>query len=346
MIVPENMKAAVLVAPGQFEFRDVPVPKLGHDDVLVRVTQVGICGTDIHMFHGRYAADALPIIPGHEFCGVVAAVGEGVKNVKIGTRVVSDINIGCGACYWCRRNEVLNCCEVTQIGIRRDGAFADFVAVPSRLVIPAPDDVPVETLALTEPVGCVVRAAKKAQVGIGDSVVVLGAGPIGNLHVQMMRLVGAAPIIVFDLSEARCQAALAVGADIAVTDPAGLKDVVMRATDAIGADLVIESVGLVKLYETAFDLIRKGGHVAFFGITGPQDKLDVPILQTVLQENSLKGSVAAMGEDMHQALRLLMYGRFDVTPFTGAVYPLSDIQQAFDSLPSRPNDLKTQLRVS
>lgn len=340
------MMAAVLVAPGKFEVREVPVPGLGRDDVLIRVLQVGICGTDIHMFHGRYATEALPIIPGHEFCGVIAKVGEGVSTLKVGTCVVADINIGCGACYWCRRNEVLNCAEVTQIGIGRDGAFAEFVAVPSRLVIPAPSDVSSETLALTEPVGCVVRAAKKAQVSLGDSVVVLGAGPVGNLHVQMMRMVGAAPIIVFDLSEARCEAALAAGADVAVTDPAKLKDAVLSATDGIGADVVIESVGLVKLYETAFDLIRKGGHVAFFGITGPQDTLAVPILQTVLQENSLKGSVAAMGEDMRQALKLLANGRFDVTPFTRAVFPLAEIQQAFDSLPARPNDLKTQLRVS
>ena len=346
MSATETMKAAVLVTPGKFEVRQVPVPAIGRDDVLVRVMQVGICGTDIHMFHGRYAAEALPIIPGHEFCGVVEKLGEGVSNLEIGTRVVADINIGCGACYWCRRNEVLNCKEVTQIGIGRDGAFAEFVSVPARLAIPAPSDVPPETLALTEPVGCVVRAAKKAQVSLGDSVVVLGAGPIGNLHVQMMRLVGAAPIIVFDLSETRCEAALAAGADFAVSDPAKLKDAVFRATDGIGADLVIESVGLVKLYETAFNLIRKGGHVAFFGITGPQDTLAMPILQTVLQENSLKGSVAAMGEDMRQALKLLVNGRFDVSPFTRAVYPLADIQQAFDSLPNRQSDLKTQIRVS
>jgi 2-desacetyl-2-hydroxyethyl bacteriochlorophyllide A dehydrogenase len=346
MSTPETMTAAVLVAPGRFQVREVPVPVIGRDDVLVRVSHVGICGTDIHMFHGRYAAEALPIIPGHEFCGVITKVGEGVSTLKVGTCVVADINMGCGVCYWCRRNEVLNCSEVTQIGIGRDGAFAEYVAVPSRLIVPAPADVPPEVLALTEPVGCVVRAAKKAQVSIGDSVVVLGAGPVGNLHVQMMRMVGAAPVIVFDLSESRCEEALAAGADVAVTDPAKLKDVVMSATDGIGADVVIESVGLMKLYETAFELIRKGGHVAFFGITGPQDTFAVPILKTVLQENSLKGSVAAMGEDMRQALKLLVNGRFNVTAFTGAVYPLAEIQEAFDSLPARPNNLKTQLRVS
>nr|WP_246779290.1 alcohol dehydrogenase catalytic domain-containing protein [Rhizobium sp. RHZ01] len=298
------------------------------------------------MFHGRYAADALPLIPGHEFCGTIDAVGSDVTHLSVGTTVVADINIGCGNCYWCRRNEVLNCAEVSQIGIGRDGAFAEYVAVPARLVIPAPAEVAPEVLALTEPVGCVVRAAKKAGIGVGDSVVVLGAGPIGNLHVQMMRLVGAAPIIVFDLSTSRCEAALAAGADVIVTDPAKLKDAVLAATDGVGADFVIESVGNARLYSTAFDLIRKGGHVSFFGITGPQDTVDLPILGTVLHENGLKGSVAAMGEDMYQALKLLTHQRFDVKAFTGAVFPLAEIQEAFESLPKRSNDLKTQLRVS
>ncbi|MBD9448497.1 alcohol dehydrogenase catalytic domain-containing protein [Rhizobium sp. RHZ01] len=340
------MTAAVLVEPGKFEVKQVAIPRIGPNDVLVKVSQIGICGTDIHMFHGRYAADALPLIPGHEFCGTIDAVGSDVTHLSVGTTVVADINIGCGNCYWCRRNEVLNCAEVSQIGIGRDGAFAEYVAVPARLVIPAPAEVAPEVLALTEPVGCVVRAAKKAGIGVGDSVVVLGAGPIGNLHVQMMRLVGAAPIIVFDLSTSRCEAALAAGADVIVTDPAKLKDAVLAATDGVGADFVIESVGNARLYSTAFDLIRKGGHVSFFGITGPQDTVDLPILGTVLHENGLKGSVAAMGEDMYQALKLLTHQRFDVKAFTGAVFPLAEIQEAFESLPKRSNDLKTQLRVS
>lgn len=340
------MTAAVLVEPGKFEVKQVAIPRIGPNDVLVKVSQIGICGTDIHMFHGRYAADALPLIPGHEFCGTIDAVGSDVTHLSVGTTVVADINIGCGNCYWCRRNEVLNCAEVSQIGIGRDGAFAEYVAVPARLVIPAPAGVAPEVLALTEPVGCVVRAAKKAGIGVGDSVVVLGAGPIGNLHVQMMRLVGAAPIVVFDLSTSRCEAALAAGADVIVTDPTKLKDAVLAATDGVGADFVIESVGNARLYSTAFDLIRKGGHVSFFGITGPQDTVDLPILGTVLHENGLKGSVAAMGEDMYQALKLLTHQRFDVKAFTGAVFPLAEIQEAFESLPKRSNDLKTQLRVS
>ena len=341
-----TMRAAVLTAPKRFELRDVPVPTIGPEDVLVQVTRTGICGTDVHIFNGHYAADKLPLIPGHEFCGTIAVRGANVRHLAVGTRVVVDINIGCGTCFWCRRNEVLNCAEVTQVGIGRDGAFAEFVAVPARLAIPVETGIPDEVLALTEPVACVVRAARKAAVGFGQSVVIFGAGPIGNLHVQMMRLVGAAPIIVVDLSPDRCRMALEAGADAAVSDPAELKATVLRMTCGRGADLVIESVGNRKLYEQAFDLTRRGGHVAFFGITAPGETVPVDILRTVLEEGSLKGSVAGMGQDMHDALTLLSHGRFRTDDFTKASFSLDNIQEAFETLGDRPQDLKTQIAIA
>jgi threonine dehydrogenase-like Zn-dependent dehydrogenase len=332
-----TMLAAVLVEPKRFDLQRVKIPAVGRDEVLIRVARTGICGTDVHIFNGHYAADRLPLVPGHEFCGTVAVLGQAV---------VADINIGCGTCYWCRRNEILNCPSMTQVGIGQDGAFAEYVVVPARLVIPVPDGMPAELQALAEPVACVVRAARKARVGFGQSAVVLGAGPIGNLHVQMLRLCGAAPIIVADLSEDRCRMALDVGADAAISDPARLKDEVLARTAGRGADLVVESVGSPRLYALSFELIRKGGHVAFFGITGPGETVAVDILRTVLEENSVKGSVAGMGEDMHDALTLLAHGRFRTDAFTAASFALYDIQIAFDSLAERPADLKTQIRIS
>ena len=341
-----KMLAAVLVEPGRFDLRRVDIPPVRRDEVLIRVVRTGICGTDVHIFNGHYAADRLPLVPGHEFCGTVAVLGEDVRHLTEGQAVVADINIGCGTCYWCRRNEILNCPTMTQVGIGRDGAFAEYVVVPARLVIPVPDGMPPESQALVEPVACVVRAARKARVGFGQSAVVLGAGPIGNLHVQMLRLCGVAPIIVADLSVDRCRMALEVGADVAVSDPTRLREEVLARTGGRGADLVIESVGSARLYALAFELIRKGGHVAFFGITGPQETVAVDILKTVLEENSVKGSVAGMGEDMHDAMTLLAHGRFCTDAFTGAAFALDDIQTAFDTLGERPADLKTQIHIS
>lgn len=338
-----TMKAALLVEPNKFEIQERPIPEPGAGEVLIKVSRCGICGTDIHIFNGHYAADSLPMVPGHEFTGTIAALGEGVDRFEIGKKVVVDMNIGCGTCYWCRRNEILNCPDMNQLGITMDGAFAEYVIMPAHLVIPASDNTPIEVLALTEPLACVVRAARKANVTFGQSVVVIGAGPIGNLHVQLLRTIGAAPIIVADLSEDRVAMAVEAGADVGVSDPSKLKEVVLQHTDGRGADIVIESVGVPALYELAFELIRKGGHVAAFGITGPDAELPLNILKTILEENSIKGSVAGMGEDMHDALTLLTHGRIDVKRFTGAEYALDDIQAAFDSLPGRPKDLKTQI---
>jgi len=339
------MKAAVLEQPGQFRVTQVPKPSPKAGEVLVKIARVGICGTDMHIFHGNYAANNLPMVPGHEFTGIITEVGEGVLEPAVGASVVVDMNIGCGQCFWCRRNEILNCPDMQQIGITMDGAFAEYIAVPARLVILAPSHVPAEVLALTEPLACVVRCARKADITFGQSVVVLGAGPIGNLHVQLLRTIGVAPIIVADLSEDRVQMALEAGADIGVTDLATLRDVVMDHTDGRGADVVIESVGLSALYQQAVQLIRKGGHVAAFGITGVEDTLPLNILETILQENSIKGSVAGMGQDMHDALTLLVHGRIKTDLFTGATFSLDQIQVAFDSFADRPKDLKTQILI-
>lgn len=341
-----SMHAAFLVEPGRFELRDVPRPEPAADEALIRISRTGICGTDLHIFNGHYAAENLPMIPGHEFTGHIEALGRDVKGLSEGAPVVVDMNIGCQRCYWCRRNEVLNCPEMQQLGITMDGAFAEYISVPARLVIPAPEHVSRDVLALTEPLACVVRAARKAQVSFAQSVVVIGAGPIGNLHVQLLRTIGAAPIVVADLSAERVQMALDVGADIGVSDPAKLEDAVMKATEGRGADIVIESVGHPALYQQATRLMRKGGHLAAFGLTGAGDTLPIDILQTILEENSIKGSVAGMGEDMHDALTLLAHGRIDTSAFTGADFALDDIQDAFDSMADRQRDLKTQIVIS
>lgn len=337
------MRAAVLAEPGRFEIEERPVPKPGRGEVLIKIARVGICGTDMHIFNGHYAADSLPMIPGHEFTGTIHALGDGVSGLDVGAKAVVDMNIGCGSCFWCRRNEVLNCPEMEQMGISIDGAFAEYLAVPARLVIPAPEHMPFNVLALTEPLACVVRAARKARATFGQSVVVLGAGPIGHLHVQLLRAIGAAPIVVADISRERVDLALKFGADVGVVENADLHKAVMEATQGRGADIVIESVGLPALYTQALQLIRKGGHIAAFGLTGAGEELPLDILTTILQENSIKGSVAGMGQDMHDALTLLAHGRIDPAPFLGADYSLSNIQNAFDTFKDRPGDLKTQI---
>jgi 2-desacetyl-2-hydroxyethyl bacteriochlorophyllide A dehydrogenase len=341
----ETMNAAVLVRPEHFEVRSVPVPQYGPDDVLVKVARVGICGTDVHIFHGHYAADRLPLIPGHEFAGTVVAIGDRVTSFKVGQRVIGDINIGCGHCFYCRKNEIMSCPEVRQLGIHIDGAFAEYVKLPARLVIPIPDNMSFEVAALTEPLACTVRAAKKSGIRLGESVLVIGAGPVGNLHVQLARTIGAAPVIVADLNADRVAFAKKCGADIGVSDMDLLRSEVQTATDGRGADVVIECVGLPNLYEKAFDLVRPGGRIAAFGLADATRRASFSPQDIVLREIGLRGSVAAMGDDMHEALTMLKYGRIDVSPFVQEARPLADVQNAIQSFVDNPKILKMQVVI-
>lgn len=344
-MVTSSMRAAVLVAPGKFEIREVPTPKCGPGDVLVKVKRAGICGTDIHIYKGHFAAESIPFIPGHEFAGVIASVGSESSSLKIGTPVTADINVGCGQCYYCRKNEVLLCPTMRQIGIHRDGAFADYVLVPERLVIPIPDDMPFEIAALNEPLSCCVRSFMRNNMRIGESVLILGTGPIGNLHVQMARLVGAAPIIAADLNPARLEAAKAAGADVTISDPAEVDTILRKYTDGRGADVVIESVGNARLYEQALQYVRPGGRVVAFGVAGADARAQFAPLQFVMKEIGMKGTIASSGDDFHQALTLLKYGRIKTDRFTSAVRKLEDTQAAIEEFMTDPRIFKIQIAV-
>ncbi|MES2260707.1 MAG: alcohol dehydrogenase catalytic domain-containing protein [Pseudomonadota bacterium] len=346
MNLPSTMRAAVLVAPQQFEMRDVPLPALGPGDVLIKVERCGLCGTDIHIFQGRYSADRLPLVPGHEFSGRIAALGGAVRDLRLGQAVTADINVGCGSCFYCRKNEILHCPGMVQIGIHVDGGLAEYVKVPATHIVPVADDTPLEFAALTEPVSCIVRTVKRSRLRLGESVLILGAGPIGNLHLQIARQAGAAPIIVSDPNPERAEWARRSGADYVVSDASTLAGVVRGATGGRGADLVIESVGLASLYEQAFDLVRPGGRVLAFGLCEPSAQAHYLPFQVVLKELGLQGSVAGMGDDMHEAMALIAHGRVQLTPFVETVFPLERIGEAMAAFVSDRRINKVQIAVA
>jgi 2-desacetyl-2-hydroxyethyl bacteriochlorophyllide A dehydrogenase len=343
--LPATMRAAMLTAPGRFELRDVPVPALSPTDVLIRVERCGLCGTDIHIFKGHYSADKLPLIPGHEFSGRVAAVGDAVRGLQLGQSVTADINVGCGQCFYCRKNEILNCPSMVQQGIHVDGGLAEYVRVPARHVVPIPDGTPVELGALTEPVSCIVRAVKRSRLRLGESVLILGAGPIGNLHLQLARQCGAAPIIVSEPNPGRAAWARSSGADLVVEDASRLRESVLALTDGRGADLVIESVGIPALYEQAFDLVRPGGRVLAFGLSEPSAQAHYLPFQVVLKELGLQGSVAGMGDDMHEAMTLIAHRRVQLGPFVETVYPLARIAEAMEAFVADRRINKVQIAI-
>ena len=288
-----TMKAAVFEAVKVVKVKEVPIPEIGDDDVLIKVKLTGICGTDWSIYNGWYSADKLPMIPGHEFSGVIAKVGKNVKAWKEGERVTADINMYCGNCYYCSQGNYLMCDQFTQLGIHTDGTFAEYVKAPAKLLHHLPDNLSFEAGAFIEPVSCCIHAAKAVNARVGGSMAIIGCG-LGVLHARMAVLRACAPVIVIGDNKKRLSIAKDMGADYTidiheVADPVAE---VKKLTGGRGADYVIEAVGSVKTYEQAFAMVRKGGTLSAFGITGEDDVMQIRPFEFVLGEKKITGSCA------------------------------------------------------
>jgi threonine dehydrogenase-like Zn-dependent dehydrogenase len=335
------MKAAVLESPRVVTVREVPIPEIGDGEVLVKVKNTGICGTDWSIYNGWYSADKLPMIPGHEFSGVIAKVGRDGNGLKEGDRVTADINMSCGHCYYCIRGEQLLCNNFTQLGIHTNGTFAEYVRAKASLVHHLPDNVSFEQGAFIEPLSCCIHAAKAMNARIGGSVAIVGCG-LGVLHARMAVLRACAPVIIIGDNTKRLAIAKSMGADyiIDVREVADPVAEVKRLTGGRGVDYAIEAVGTTKTYEQAFAMLRKGGVLSAFGITGEQDLMQVRPFEFVLGEKKITGSCAGIGDDWPDAITLIENGRIDPTPLFSMRVPLEDLEWSLHELRRDPNLFK------
>ena len=342
---PQKMKAGVMVEPGKITVKEVDVPSIKNDEVLIKVKYCGICGTDIHIFNGVYSRDKLPLIPGHEFVGTVAAAGSMVKGWKEGDAVTADINLSCGSCRFCLQNKPLLCTEMSQVGIHQNGAFAEYVAVPASSVIKLDPEVSMEKLAVTEPLSCCVRTFRLADITYAKSLAVIGGGSMGLLLVQMAKIVGAAPVIMAARRQETLDLAAAMGADHTVLLGNGDVETVKELTEGYGPDYVIEAVGRSETYEKAARMLGPGGRLVAFGIMEQGQKTPHEFFNTVLLEQSISGSCAGAGTDFTEAIRLAQYNRFDLSRYTENIIPLDKIADGFDMVIHDKSVLKVLIDV-
>ena len=334
------MKAQIVKAPNVMEYAEVPVPQINDDEVLVKVKVCGICGSDWSIYTGKYAADKIPMITGHEFMGEIAEIGGNVTGWKIGDRVAADICITCGTCYFCRRGDGLLCETFTQLGIHTDGGFAEYVKVPAKNLYAIPDSMDDYTAAFVEPLTATLHAAQRANAGFASSLVVIGCG-LGILHAAVAKARGCAPVIVIGDSEKRLKMAKEMGADYTINytkEDAEAK--VKELTGGVGADYVIEAVGTSKTYEQAFRMLRRGGTLEAFGICAQDDEATLTPYQFVLGEKKVNGSCAGIGNNWGEAIRLLQYGRIDPKPMFSLAGPLKDLEWALHELRRDPDLVK------
>ncbi len=329
------MKALVLQEYKKFAVEDLAAPTPQPGEVLVRVRACGICGSDVHGMDGSTGRRIPPLVMGHEAAGEIAAVGAGVTAWHPGDRVTFDSTVYCGECWFCRRGEV-NLCDNRQVlGVscgdyRRQGAFAEFVAVPQRILYRLPDNLSFEQAAMVEAVSVAVHAVARTP-GLHDAaVVVVGVGMIGLLVVQALRVAGAKQIIAIDLEEDRLQLARRRGATAAFkADEADLPAKIKALTQGRGADAAFEVVGLSPTLKTAMDCVRKGGSVTLVG--NLKATVDFSLQAAVTRQLTLIGTCASAGE-YPECLDLIASGQINVTEFISATPPLAEGAQWFARL--------------
>ena len=284
------MKAARIVEPNQTDIVDAPVPDVGPNDVLIQVKAAGICGTDIHILHGEYMS-SYPLIPGHEFSGIVAAVGESVTRYKVGDRVTADPNVPCNRCTPCQRNQPNQCENLAAIGVTRDGAFAEYVTAPEAVVFPI-GDMSFAAAALIEPLACVVWGLKRVQVQPGDNVLVVGAGPMGVLLAQAVAQAGAAQVVVTDTNKSRLELAASLGATATVLSDQQ-QDEKLKELAPNGFDIVADATGIASVLESSIQYVRERGKIWVFGVVPPEETISIVPYDVFRKDLTIIGSFAA-----------------------------------------------------
>lgn len=332
------MKALLLTDLKQLEIADVATPEIAADELLVRVAACGICGSDVHGYDGSSGRRIPPLVMGHEAAGIVESVGSEVEKFQVGDRVTFDSTIYCGQCEFCRAGRV-NLCDNRQVmGVscgdyRRYGAFAEYVAVPERIVYPLPDALPLEHAALIEAVSVAVHAVEQASLQSEDKAVVVGTGMIGLLTVQALRAAECNTVIGVDVDDDRLDLAKKLGATETIN--ANSSDAVQRIldqTDGKGADVVLEAVGATPTVTSAIASVRKGGTVVLVGNISAT--IDFPLQLVVTREITVQGSCASAGE-YPRCIELMASGAIDVTPLLSATAPLEEGPEWFERLYQR-----------
>jgi L-iditol 2-dehydrogenase len=340
------MKTLLLSKYNHLEITDLPKPTALPDEVLIEVAACGICGSDVHGYDGSSGRRIPPIVMGHEAAGRIAAVGQNVTGLAEGDRVTFDSTIYCGACKHCLNGHI-NLCDNRQVlGVscgdyRRAGAFAEFVAVPARIVHRLPDQLSFTEAAMLEAVAVALHAVAVTQVPADSTALVIGAGMIGLLILQALRSTGCTRVLVADIDDSRLKMATELGATAALSSKTDLVAQVMQLTNGAGVDVVLEAVGRNETVSAAIDCVRKGGTVTLVG--NISSEVTLPLQKVVSRQIRLQGSCASAGE-YPQAIHLLASGAIRVKPLITAVAPLDQGPAWFARLHAgEPNLLKVVL---
>jgi L-iditol 2-dehydrogenase len=339
----EKMQAAMIYGVKDLRVEEVARPDVAYGEVLVKIEAATTCGTDLKIFQRGYVEGVikLPTVFGHEWAGEVVEVSSDLSWPRVGMHVRAGNSAPCLRCHMCQKRSFNLCEDMMWLW----GAYAEYIKVPARMVLvnmqEIPSHVTFEEAAVTEPLACVLRGVEKANMKLGDSVAIIGAGPVGLLHLSIVKKMGAEKIIMTDLVDERLQFARELGADETIN--AQWEDAVNKVrelTGKYGADVVIEAIGLPSTWEQALKMVRKGGTVLEFGGCPPNTEMKVSTELLHYGDVTVVGAFHATPAHFKKALNLIANRTINVRPLITRRMPLSKIREAFETLTTSKKDVK------
>ena len=323
------MKASRFLGNKTFAVTDLPTPHAGPGELVLRNQVCGVCGTDVHIYHGEPGSADVnpPVVLGHEYSGEVVEVGEGVTGFAVGDHVTVDPNIYCGHCAYCQNGKKQLCPSMAAIGVTRDGGFAQYSRIPASQAFKLEPTVPWEAAAMAEPLACCLHGIDLAGIQVGDKVCVVGGGAIGLLMVQLAKLSGASQIVLSEPNEKRRQVGLQLGANAAIDPTRPDSQEAFAQVLGGGANVVIECVGNVPAVKSAFQFAGKGATVLLFSVPKVDATFDLPLFDVYKKELTIKGSF--VNPDTHaRAVALINSGKVDFGPIITHRFTLDQLPEA------------------
>jgi len=327
------LRAVVYDGPGKLDVREVSKPRVGPLNLLIRVRAAGICGSDLELVRGLRPDVKPPRIPGHEISGEIVELGMQATRAEVGDRVVVEPIVSCGRCRNCAIGRYNICQDLKFMGVHIDGAFAEYLAVPEQRVYKIPDNLPYDQAAVLEPTAVGVHIVSRANISIGDTVVILGAGPIALQIAQVARKRGAGYIIMTDILDYRLELAEKLAADRVVNvDEEDPLQVVKEETDCEGADVVIEAVGRSDTIAQAMDLVRRGGTILVGGLNVERFVSEPPTfwMNLLYKEVTVQSSRSYAVGNWSAAIRLASKGEINLKALVTHRFPLEEASRAFE----------------
>ena len=322
------MLQQVMTEPGKIEFRKIQVPEVGDDQALVKIKYIGVCGSDIHVYHGKHPFTRYPVTQGHEVSGEIVALGKNVRNLHVGQHVTIEPQVTCGKCYPCRHGKYNLCEELKVMGFQTTGTASTFFAAPVERVTPIPETMDFKDGAMIEPLAVAVHAVRRYGDVTGQNICVIGAGPIGNLVAQVAKALGAAKVMVTDISDYRIDLARECGADAVYnTTKVDFGDAMVETFGPDKADVIYDCAGNDITMGQAIKYARKGSTIILVAVYAGMANVDLAVLND--HELDLNTTMMYRHEDYLTAIELVNAGEIELMKLQSKVFPFSEYLDAY-----------------